>query len=48
MFTAALLTTVKTWKQDFPGGTVEKTSPADAGNTGSIPGPRRFHVLCSD
>ena len=30
-------------KADFPGGLVDKTSPA--GNTGSIPGAGRFHVL---
>ena len=34
-----------TW--DFPGGTVDKNPPADAGDTGSIPGPGRFHMLQS-
>ena len=29
---------------DFPGGTVDKHPPAGAGDTGSIPGPGRFHV----
>ena len=29
---------------DFPGGTVVKNLPANAGNMGSIPGPRRFHM----
>ena len=28
---------------DFPGGTVDENPPADAGDTGSIPGPGRFH-----
>ena len=30
--------------QDFPGGTVDKNPPANAGNTGSIPGLGRSHV----
>jgi len=29
---------------DFPSGTVEKNPPANAGDTGSIPGPGRFHM----
>ena len=29
---------------DFPGGTVNKIPLADAGDTGSIPGPGRSHV----
>ena len=29
----------------FPGGPVEKSPPANAGDTGSIPGPGRPHVL---
>ena len=28
----------------FPGGTVEKNLPANAGDTGSIPGPGGFHM----
>ena len=28
----------------FPGGSVVKNLPADAGDTGSIPDPGRFHV----
>ena len=28
----------------FPGGSVVKTLPANAGDTGSIPGPGRSHV----
>ena len=31
-------------KLDFPGGAVDKNSPASAGDTGSISGPGRFHV----
>ena len=30
---------------DVPGGTVDKNPPANAGDTGSIPGPGRFHML---
>ena len=29
---------------DFPGGTVNKNSPASAGDTGSVPGPGRSHM----
>ena len=29
---------------DFPGGTVVKNPPANAGHTGSIPGPGRYHM----
>ena len=29
----------------FRGGSVVKNPPANAGNTGSIPGPGRFHML---
>ena len=29
---------------DFPGGSVDKNPPASAGDTGSIPGPGRFHM----
>ena len=29
---------------DFPGGSVVKNLPANAGNTGSIPGPERPHM----
>ena len=28
----------------FPGGTVDKNLPANAGNVGLILGPRRFHM----
>ena len=29
---------------DFPSGAVGKNLPANAGDTGSIPGPKRYHV----
>ena len=29
---------------DFPGDTVDKNPPANAGDTGLIPGPGRFHM----
>ena len=29
---------------DFPGGTVAKNPPANAGDTGSNPGPGRSHM----
>ena len=64
MFTAALITIAKTWKQpkcpsteewikrmwyrDFPSGAVVKNPPANAGDTGSIPGPGRSHMLRSN
>ena len=31
-------------KQGFPGGTVVKNPPANAGDTGSSPGPGRSHM----
>ena len=30
--------------RDFPGGAVVKNPPANAGDTGSSPGPGRFHM----
>ena len=30
--------------KDFPGGTVDKNPPANAGDKGSIPGLGRFHI----
>ena len=30
--------------EDFPGGTVVKNPPADAGDMGSIPGPGGSHM----
>ena len=34
---------VKGRKEGFPGGSVVKGLPVDAGDTGSIPDPRRLH-----
>ena len=34
--------------RDFPGGAVVKNPPASAGDTGSIPGPGRFHMSPSN
>ena len=34
--------------RDFPGAAVVKNLPAKAGDTGSIPGPRRPHMLRSN
>ena len=31
-------------KEAFPGGTVVKNPPANAGNAGSSPGPGRSHM----
>ena len=33
--------------QGFPGGTMVKNPPANAGDTGSSPGPGRSHMLQS-
>ena len=33
---------------DFPGGTVVKNPPANAGETGPSPGPGRSHMLWSN
>ena len=33
--------------EDFLGGPVVKNQPANPGDTGSTPGPRRFHMLWS-
>ena len=32
---------------DFPGGSVDKSLPANAGDTGSIPALERFHMPLS-
>ena len=37
-------TTVNPGVQDFPGGLVVKSPPANAGDMGSTPGPGRFHT----
>ena len=34
----------KSTNVDFPGGAVVKNPPANAGDTGSIPGPGRSHM----
>ena len=34
--------------EGFPGGTVDKNLPANAGDTGSSPGPGRSHMLRSN
>ena len=34
--------------EDFPGDSVVKNLPANAGDMGSIPGLGRFHMLCSN
>ena len=33
---------------DLPGGTMDKNTPANAGDMGLIPGPGRFHRLRSN
>ena len=45
MFTAALFITVKRSKQDFPSHAEVKNPPANAGDTGSISGLERLHML---
>ena len=35
-------------RRGFPGGAVVGNPPANAGDTGSIPGPGRFHMLHSN
>ena len=35
---------VQKFKVGFPGGTVVKNPPANAGDTGSSPGPGRYHM----
>ena len=37
-------TMLKDLMTDFPGGAVVKNPPANAGDTGSSPGPRRSHM----
>ena len=43
-----VLSTYKLKKRDFPGGAVVKNPPANAGDTGSSPGPGRSHMLRSN
>ena len=35
---------LKFMRWDLPGGPVAKSSPASRGDTGSTPGPGRFHL----
>ena len=42
------MTIKKTQLRDFPGGTTVKNLPANAEDTGSIPGPGRSHMLRSN
>ena len=39
---------IKIISRDLPGGAVVKDLPANAGDTGSIPGPGRSHMLQSN
>ena len=39
---------IKQQQQGFPGGSVVKNSPANAGDMGSIPDPGSSHVLRSN
>ena len=42
---SALLTwSLKNYNMGFPGGTVVKNPPANAGDTGLSPGPGRSHM----
>ena len=43
-----LLKGFKKERGDFPGGAVVKNPPANAGDTGSIPGPGRSHMPWSN
>ena len=38
----------KTTQLGFPGGAVVKNPPANAGDTGSLPGPGRSHMPWSN
>ena len=44
--TYGILKNPRTW--GFPGGAVVKNPPANAGDTGSSPGPGRSHMLRSN
>ena len=39
---------IKIMAEGFPGGAVVKNLPANAGDTGSSPGPGRSHMLWSN
>ena len=38
------ITQSKNEQKGFPGGSVVKNPPANAGDMGSIPGPGRYHM----
>ena len=40
--------TAECWATGFPGGLVVKNLPANAGDTGLMPDPGRFHMLQSN
>ena len=42
------ISVLKMYLRDFPGGIVVKNLPANSGNTGSIPGAGRSHMLRSN
>ena len=44
----SLIHPIKKCGEDFPGGAVAKNPPANAGDTGSSPGPGRSHMLRSN
>ena len=39
-----MIETTKSLFEGLPGGTMVKSPPANAGDTGSIPGPGRSHM----
>ena len=43
-FHAECFLLIKAIDEDFPGGAVVKNLPANAGDTGLIPGPGRSHM----
>ena len=47
-FVTGLKETSESLLVGFPGGAVVKNLPANAGNTGYSPGPRRSHMLRSN
>ena len=45
---AEITAEIKKYLEGFPGGTVVKNPPANAGDTGSSPGPGRSHMQWSN
>ena len=43
-----IISDLKTYYRDFPGGAVNKNPPANAGDTGLSPGSGRYHKLQSN